>query len=160
MVSSKNGNFTYSVPNGQIVFDPTKTCATTMFSGGQWITTVPVSGSDEMLLSAFGLQPTVDLKSATVTWMGTFSASAKGISINWKAGSAVYTGAANMTPANYNNVGVKPSHTNACLYNNSDHAGTPENEKKYLTGGAAGGGGSNFTGSWSATAGVKLCPAN
>src|SRR5262249_2005178 len=39
-------------------------------------------------------------------------------------------------------------------YLNSDHAGTPENFKSYVTGGATGGGGSNYTGSLSATASV------
>jgi hypothetical protein len=36
-------------------------------------------------------------------------------------------------------------------YQNSDHAGTPENDKQNVTGGATGGGGSNYTGSLSAT---------
>ena len=63
-----------------------------------------------------------------------------------------------MTEPNYNSLGVKPTHTNACLYNNSDHAGTPENKKSFLVGGAAGGGGSNYTGSWSSTSGLKICP--
>ena len=44
-------------PNGQIVFSPSATCSTTMFSGTQWVTTVPVSGSDEILLSALGSKP-------------------------------------------------------------------------------------------------------
>jgi hypothetical protein len=118
------------------------------------MTTVPKNGSDEILLSALGIKAPADVKGATVTWTANFSANVTGVSINWKAGSAVYT--TDMT--NYNTLGVKPTHTNACLYNNSDHAGTPENKKKYLTGGAAGGGGSNYTGSWSATASVKLCP--
>ena len=156
LVSSKNGTFSYPVPNGTIVFSPGATCASTSFSGGQWTTTVPVGGSDEILLSALGIKAPADVKGATVTWRADFSANVTGISINWKAGSAVYT--TNMT--NYNALGVKPAHTKACLYNNSDHAGTPENEKQYITGGAAGGGGSNYTGSWSATANVKLCRAN
>jgi hypothetical protein len=37
------------------------------------------------------------------------------------------------------------------IYHNADHAGTPENYKPYLTAGARGGGGANFTGSYSAT---------
>ncbi len=51
----------------------------------------------------------------------------------------------------YNAIGVKPTHTNACLYNDSQDAGTPENRKQFVTGGAHGGGGSNFTGSRSGT---------
>jgi hypothetical protein len=140
----------------------------TTFSNGQWMATVPVKSSDEILLSASGIQPTVDLKGATTVWKADFSTAnnVKGISINWRAGAAVYKTAANMIPANYNNLGVKPTHTNACLSpktpclnsSNSDHAGTPECEKTHLVAGAAGGGGSNFTGGWSATASAKLCP--
>jgi hypothetical protein len=117
-----------------------------------------VSGSDEILLSALGIQAPANVSGAAVTWIGNFSADTKGISINWKAGTAVYT--TDMTQSKYTTLGVKPTHTNACAYSNSDHAGTPENEKKYLIGGAAGGGGSNYTGSWSGTASAKLCPGN
>ena len=53
---------------------------------------------------------------------------------------------------------MKPVDDNqASVYQNSDHAGTPENFKSFVTGGARGGGGSNFTGSYSATAAVS-CP--
>jgi hypothetical protein len=44
----------------------------------------------------------------------------------------------------------------ASQYLNSDHAGTPENFKPYATDGATGGGGSNYTGSYSGTATVQL----
>jgi hypothetical protein len=57
----------------------------------------------------------------------------------------------------YNALGVKPVDDNkASIYQNSDHAGTPENFKcqNCLPGGATGGGGSNFTGSYSGTASV------
>src|SRR5580700_233016 len=40
-------------------------------------------------------------------------------------------------------------------YSNSDHAGTPETYKAFVTGGATGGGGSNWTGSYSSTASVS-----
>src|SRR5262249_22678755 len=51
--------------------------------------------------------------------------------------------------------GVKPvDDNNASAYQNSHHAGTPENFRNFVTGGARGGGGSNFTGSYSATASV------
>jgi hypothetical protein len=36
-------------------------------------------------------------------------------------------------------------------YQNFDHAGTPESFKPYVIGGAMGGGGSNYTGSYSGT---------
>jgi hypothetical protein len=56
-------------------------------------------------------------------------------------------------------VGAKPvDANNLSIYHNSDHAGTPENFKNCVTGGARGGGGSNWTGSYSATRGGTLCP--
>jgi hypothetical protein len=154
-ITSSQGNFVYAAPDGKIVFSPTASCATTTFDGSQWVTTVPIKGSDEILLSALGIKVPVDLKAANVTWNGDFSADVKGISVGWKWGAAVYT--TNVTTANYNALGVKPAHTGACLYNDSNHAGTPENAEKSVTGGARGGGGSNFTGSWSGTGNVKLC---
>jgi hypothetical protein len=62
-------------------------------------------------------------------------------------------------------VGVKPLDANTgTAYANSDHAGTPENFRTFVTGGTRGGGGSNFTGSYSATAhvvpGVAVAPGS
>jgi hypothetical protein len=55
-------------------------------------------------------------------------------------------------------VGVKPVDDNkASQYQNSDHAGTPENFKQYVIGGAGGGGGSNYTGGNSGTLSVIAC---
>jgi hypothetical protein len=55
----------------------------------------------------------------------------------------------------YNSLGVKPvDDPTASIYLNGDNAGTPENFKQYVTGGARGGGGNNYTGSWSA---VGMC---
>jgi len=46
----------------------------------------------------------------------------------------------------------------ASQYHNSDHAGTPENFKASVTGGATGSGGANYTGGLSGTARVGPCP--
>jgi hypothetical protein len=155
-ITSAKGNFAYAVPDGRIVFSPSVSCATTLFNGAQWVTTVPVSGSDEILVAALGIKAPADVKAATVTWTGAFSADTTGISLSWKWSAAVYT--TDLTQAQYNNLGVKPTHTAACLYNNSDHAGTPETVKLSVVGGARGGGGSNYTGGWSGTATASLCP--
>ncbi len=59
--------------------------------------------------------------------------------------------------ADYNSLGVKPVDDNKASQNkNSDHAGTPENFKSFVIGGARGGGGSNFTGSYSGTGSCAL----
>jgi hypothetical protein len=73
--------------------------------------------------------------------------------VNWQWGAAAYT---SFSMA-YNSLGVKPVDDNkASQYKNSDHAGTPENFKTFVVGGARGGGGSNFTGSYSGTGSCAL----
>lgn len=138
------------VPVAEITFSPNVSCASTTFDGKKWITTVPIAGSDEIFLSGVPFAVPANFFPwvlGPVTWQGTFSSTAPGVKINWKWGAAVYT----RFGANNNLAGVKPTHSAACSYNNSDHAGTPENFKTYLTAGARGSGGSNWTGSWSGT---------
>ena len=90
-----------------------------------------------------------------VTWDGNL-VSNKMVSVNWQWAAAVYP--TSQFSTNYNALGVKPVDDNqTSQYRNSDHAGTPENFKNDVIGGATGGGGSNYTGSLSATAGVSTC---
>jgi hypothetical protein len=162
-------NYTVPVPNARITFDPNAVCSSTSFDtlSNTWTTTVPVAGSDEIFLTgvAFPVPPGFanagGLVRGPVVWQGTLGDTASGgITISWKWGAAVYT---NFT-TDYNLLGVKPTHSKTCLYNNGDHAGTPEGIdpstgapfKDAVIGGARGGGGSNWTGSWSGT--VKVTP--
>jgi hypothetical protein len=161
--------YTVAAPNGQIIFDPTAQCASTTFDSATntWKTRVPLAGSDEIFLSglAFPVPSSFALASGrvqgAVTWNGNFSADVAGITIGWKWSAAVYK----VFSTDYNALGVKPQHTNTCLYNNSDHAGTPEGIdptsglpfKKFVVGGARGGGGSDWTGSWSGTSWLSAC---
>src|SRR5439155_3948106 len=91
-----------------------------------------------------------------VTWSGTFFSTASvPLTVNWQWAAAVYT---NFNKTDYNALGVKAVDDNHFPpYQNADHAGTPENYKSSVTGGALGNGGANYTGSLSATASVK-CP--
>src|SRR5579872_3975004 len=158
-------SYTVSVPNAQISFDPNAVCASTTFDTGSntWMTTVPVAGSDEIFLSgvAFPVPAGFGQVEGAVVWQGTFSSTTAGITVGWKWGAAVYT----RFSTDYNALSVKPTHSKSCLYQNSDHAGTPEGVdtasgrpfKDFVTGGARGGGGSNWTGSWSGTQGVSVC---
>jgi len=153
-------NTTYPVPNAQINFMPSATCASTTFnaSTNTWITTVPVSGNtDDIFFDgvALGVGTLANIQNPVV-WNGTFSTNTPGVSIQWKWGAAVYKAF-----TGYDGLSVKPSHSLACGINNGDQAGTPENPvtQKQLIGGARGGGGSNFTGSWSGTFNVTpVCP--
>jgi hypothetical protein len=63
--------------------------------------------------------------------------------VQWHFGAAAYTN----LPIDYTTLNVKPcDDANASNYPNNDHAGTPEAFKVYLTAGATGGGGNNYTG--------------
>jgi len=146
------------VPAGRIIFSPDATCATTSFSNENnnpmWTTIVPISGSNEIFLSGVALLLPEGLRGGVkpLIWRGEFRASDTRISVQWKWAAAVYT-CFPPAPDVYNLLEVKPTHTNSCNVDNGDHAGTPENPafKQCVTGGARGDGGSNFTGSWSAT---------
>lgn len=92
-------------------------------------------------------------------WEGMFFSLTPGLNVQWKWAAAVYR-VANFN-ADYAALGVKPVDDNsASAYPNSDHAGTPENFKPFVVGGARGGGGSNFTGSYSGTTASVPCAAD
>jgi hypothetical protein len=144
------------VPGALVTFSPVVTQATTVFSSGQWVTMVPLSGlAGNVFLDGVALQapfPT-GLPGGIhgVTWQGMFFSMTTGISAQWQWAAAVYADV--NFGADYTLLGVKPVDDNkASAYQNSDHAGTPENFKSSVVGGATGGGGSNFTGSYSGTA--------
>jgi hypothetical protein len=160
---------TYNVgtPNAQITFDPSATCATTSFDPGSntFYTTVPVSGSDEIFLTGLAFPVPASFAEVNgkvngpVIWQGAFGSSATNVSVNWKWGAAVYSS----FTTDYNALGILPAHGNSCSSGGGDHAGTPEGAdeqgvpyKHFVVGGARGGGGSNWTGSWSGTQGVSI----
>ena len=153
-----SAHFTLSVPDASVTFDPHATSATTSFSNGTWVTRVPSSGlAGNTFLSAFGYMVPANLPGGirNVTWSGMMNPDTPGVSMQWKWAAAVYNGFS----SNYNAVGVKPVDDNrASQYKNSDHAGTPENFKSHVIGGATGGGGSNYTGAYSGTVAVGPCP--
>jgi peptidoglycan/xylan/chitin deacetylase (PgdA/CDA1 family) len=151
--------YSLDVPGGIVTFSSGATSPTTVFDqvAGVWKTTVPITGSDEIFLSGLdynvqsgglpgGINP--------VTWSGRFEClskcSSSGVNIQWKWGAAVYTKGA----WDYNALGVIPIHDKQ-LYGGL-HAGTPVNFEDYVIGGARGGGGSNYVGSWSAAKSIVL----
>ncbi len=154
---SANGtNYSLPVPDTFITISPTATQASTSFNttSNRWETTVPASYTGNIFLGGFGWQvPASGLPGGInpVTWSGQFTSDTAGVSLNWQWAAAVYT----QFNADPNQLGVKPIDGNKLNpYTNSDHAGTPESYKSYVTGGARGGGGSNWTGGYSGTASV------
>jgi hypothetical protein len=147
--------YSVAVPNAHITFSPSATSATTTFDAvnNVWDTTLPMSFSGNAFLGGVALPLANKLPGGInpVTWSGTFSSDTAGVKVNWQWAAAVYT----QFGTDYNALDVKPVDDNhLSLYQNSDHAGTPEAFRAFVTGGARGGGGSNFTGSYSATASI------
>jgi hypothetical protein len=158
--------YNLAIPNAQITFSPSATCSTTSYDSASntFTTIVPLKGDDELFLSGLAFPVPASFAnvngkvSSNVVWNGTFGSDTPGVSINWKWGAAVYT----VFSTNYNTVAPKAAHQTACSGGSSDHAGTPEGIdstsgkpfKNFVTGGARGGGGSNWTGSWSGTLSV------
>jgi hypothetical protein len=146
--------YTLNVPDTTIVLSPSTSTASTSFGADGWSVSAPTSFSGNVFLSGLGWQAVNGLPGGikNVTWTGDFSTNTSGIKVNWQWAAAVYT---NFT-SNESALQVKTVDDNhADTYQNSDHAGTPENFKPYVTGGARGGGGSNWSGSYSGTASVQ-----
>jgi len=157
--SANGAPFIIPVPAATITFVPNLLLATTDFIAGAWFTNVPTSGlAGKIFLDAVAFQvPACGLPGGIkdVTWSGMFFSCTPGLTVQWQWAAAVYRNAGFLA-GGYELLGVKPVDDNqASLYKNSDHAGTPENFRSDVIAGATGGGGSNFTGSYSGTA---SCP--
>jgi len=154
VITFTSGGTTYSqpVPDATVTFDPAATAATTTFNtpNNSWMTITPPGTAGNTFLAALAYPVPVALPGGVkpVQWSGEFSSDTSGVTINWQWAAAVY----GAFGADYSSLGVKPTDDNkASVYQNSDHAGTPEAFKSYVVGGATGGGGSNYTGSYSGT---------
>jgi hypothetical protein len=153
-------SYNLAVPGASVTFDPTATTATTTFNAAanEWVSTVPEGLGGNTFLAGLALPVATALPGGIkpVTWQGTFQSTTPGLNVNWQWAAAVYPASTASTfNSGYAALGVKPVDDNhASQYQNSDHAGTPENvvsQKPNMPGGATGGGGSNWTGSYSAT---------
>jgi hypothetical protein len=154
-LTANGANVTLSVPDSVVTFSPSATAATTTFdpSSNAWVTTLPFHFSGNGFLGGLAFPVTSALPGGIqrVDWQGQLTSDTAGVTVNWQWAAAVYT----RFTTNYSALQVKPVDDNqVSQYQNSDHAGTPEAFKASVTGGATGGGGSNFTGSYSATAQV------
>jgi len=151
-------NYTLNLPDSKITLSTSTSAsqATTVFDAmnNNWLTTAPISVSGNVFLGGLSYLVPVNFPGGInpVTWKGDFSADTPNVSLNWKWGAAVYT----TFSGDHTQLGAKPLDVSTSQYMNSDHAGTPESFKSFVTGGARGGGGSNFTGSYSGTANVNL----
>jgi streptogramin lyase len=147
--------YTVAVPNSAVTITPGPGNATLSFADG-WTENVAYPFSGNVLLNAVQFPVNVNVPGGiqNVTWSNHFTSSQSGVSVQWAWSAAVYK----QFSTDYNALGVKPvDANNTSQYLSSDHAGTPENYKSDVTGGATGGGGSNFTGGLSGTASIQPC---
>ncbi len=151
-LTSDEGIFDFSVPDSTIAMNPNLNQANVFFDGGRWIENTPSAGTlaGSIFLTGTAVQTSQEITNVrSARWCGIFSSNVAGITVNWQWAAAVY----NNFSLDNNTLAVKPVDDNrASAFQNSDHAGTPENFKGFVVGGARGGGGSNFTGSYSGTA--------
>jgi SdrD B-like domain len=146
-------SYQFSVPNATLTLSPSATTAVASFSDAtnSWTTTVPTIFSGNVFLSALAVPLPNGLPGGihNVTWQLTATSDTPGLNVNWQWAAAAYSSFSTDMAA----VNVKAVDDNHFApFANSDHAGTPENFEAFVVGGATGGGGSNFTGSLSATA--------
>jgi hypothetical protein len=151
-VSFVLNGISYPMPDGIVNFDPNAPfTSTTTFSGtpgtssATWTTTInPNFISDENFFvgAAIPVDPAI-AGGGKATIRFTTQTDVTGLSFSWQWSAAVYT----YWPSDWNQAMIQP------YQGNGRHADTPNNTQvqKSLIQGPRGGGGSNFTGSWSAT---------
>ena len=155
-IKSPDGLINLTLPDSTVTFSPFTKVATTSFTGGAWVTRVPLASSGNVFLSGGVLPVPTALPGGikTVKWTGQILSDTPGVSIQWQWAAAVYT----TLSTNLDQLGVKPvNDSKTSAYKNADHAGTPESFKAFVVGGARGVGGSNFTGSYNGTGSAGLC---
>jgi hypothetical protein len=143
-------NVSLTVPDAQITYSSAYSSANSSFVDGKWMTTCPLASklAAHQFMSGLAYQlPFNSPGGGRLTWCGTFDVPPT-VALNWKWAAAVYTNFS----SEYDSLGIKPVDDHkASVYKNPDQAGTPENSKQFLIGGARGGGGANFTGGYSGT---------
>lgn len=143
----------YALPNGQVVFNPAVSTPTTVVNAdGSWTTTVNPTFNNDIFFDGQAIPVDSNLENgghgntgSTLSFSTNSSDST--LQFQWQWGAAVYTS----WPGNAN-ANIEPVHA-------QQQAGAPLNQavEADLIQGPRGGGGSNFTGSWSGT-GHGTCP--
>jgi len=123
---------TIAAPNAEVVFSATATTETTAFTGGKWVTTVPVGYTGNVFIGGVAYQaPTgVNLANAKADWTGFFSGTTNSFTLQWQWGAAVYSSLGTATlgsSAFYTGLGIKPVDASTTAFPDSNLAGTPEN---------------------------------
>lgn len=156
--SASGTNYDLALPDSIVRLSASASTATTTYDdvAQRWVTTIPLGLDKQAFFSGVAFPVTQSLPGGInpVCFSADVRTDTPGLGVKWKWAAAVYT----QFPSDPGQIGVKPiDGSTSNPYANSDHAGTPENFKAFVVGGARGGGGSNFTGSYSGTISAA-CP--
>ena len=155
--TANSQQYTLNVPNSRIRFISTVTSASTQFINNVWETTVPRSYSNYIFMGGLAYLVPSNLPGniSNVRWTADIVIDRTNTSLAWRWSAATYTSFAAHAGLN-----IKPIDGNSQNpYPNSNNAGTPENFKSSLVGGAKGNGGTNYTGTYSSTSNAT-CTVN
>jgi hypothetical protein len=137
--------------NAKLIITNAVSQASTVFTGGEWVTTAPPNLSGNYFVSGFAYQTpgTIAPSLASVKWRGIWTSSSSCVtSIRWKWSAAVYS---NFTTTN-SMINVQPvDDASASPYGNNDFAGTPENYKPFCIPGALSSGVPDYVGTYTTT---------
>jgi protocatechuate 3,4-dioxygenase beta subunit len=154
--------YALNIPQAKIIYSPVATSTTTLFDDATqtWVTTVsPGNFGKRIFVSGLAFPvPVGGLPGSInpVSWSGRFTTDTPGVTVNWRWAAAAYSSFS----TNYNALSVKATDgSTENPYPNTDQAGTPETYKSFVVDGARGGGGTNYTGSWTGGVDTKPCAA-
>lgn len=143
--------------NAKLIITNAVSQASTVFTGGEWVTTAPPNLSGNYFVSghAFPVTTAIAANLASVKWKGIWTSSSSCLTtLHWKWSAATYS---SMTTSNAS-INVQPvDDITASPYYNSDFAGTPENFKNLCIPGALSTGSPNFVGTYTLVANRQPC---
>jgi hypothetical protein len=149
-ISGPDMNLAYGAPNVRLKFN-----AGNKFTQGGWTMRAPLktAGNDFIDDIAWRVTRALPGNIQNVTWSAKFYSRSDVQQMHWQWGGAVYT----RLTSNYSKLAIKPLDDQKYPPYNNDNAGTPERYKGWVTQGATGGGGNNYTGVGGPTVNVTPC---
>jgi hypothetical protein len=150
-ITGPDMSFTYGTPDVRLRFNPEGR----LFKTGGWSMKAPLktAGNDFLDDVAWRVTRALPGNIHNVTWSAKFYSRSDIQQMHWQWGGAVYT----RLTDNYSRLAVKPLDDQKYPPYNNDKAGTPERYKGWVTQGATGGGGNNYTGVGGPTVNVTPC---
>lgn len=149
-VKGPDSTFTYGTANVRLRYDPP-----TRRNANGWVMRAPMktAGRDFLTDMVYRVPHALPGNIQNVTWSARFYSRSAIQQVQWQWGGAVYTRLSD----SYQRLAVKPLDDQKYPPYNNDQAGTPERFKGWVTQGATGGGGNNYTGVGGPNQNVQPC---